>query len=120
MHLFGDADEGVLAAGHEALAALAARLDEADRRADPKAPTVSCGLHVAAALDEVRALAAAAPSGGVPGFNRPKGLAPVLPFFLQALMHGATPEAREQGAEGLGELAQCTSEAALKPMAVQM
>lgn len=54
------------------------------------------------------------------GFNRSKGLAPILPFFLQALMHGATPETREQAAEGLGELVQATSEAALKPMVVQM
>jgi len=120
VHLFGAEEEPVLQNAHAALAALVANMEASENKEDAKAPSVSCGVHVSTVLEEVKLLANAAPPSGVPGFNRTKGLAPLLPFFLQALMHGATPETREQAAVGLGELVQCTSEAALKPMVVQM
>lgn len=120
VHLFGADEEPVLAAAHTALAALVGHMEASEKKDDAKAPSVSCGVHVGVVLDEVKQLATQAAAGGVTGFNRSKGLAPILPFFLQALMHGATPETREQAAEGLGELVQATSEAALKPMVVQM
>ncbi len=60
------------------------------------APAVTSGLYIETVLEEVKSLAAYADEEGVKGFNRNKGLAPILPFFLQALMHAATPETREQ------------------------
>jgi hypothetical protein len=60
------------------------------------APAVTSGLYIETVLEEVKILAAYADEEGVKGFNRNKGLAPILPFFLQALMHAATPETREQ------------------------
>ncbi|KAL3681502.1 hypothetical protein R1sor_024458 [Riccia sorocarpa] len=53
----------------------------------------------------------------LPGFCLPKALQPVLQVFLQGLMSGSA-ELREQAAEGLGELIDVTSEAALKPFVV--
>ena len=120
VHLFGDGHDAVLEMAHKCLHALVKALEDADKKEDDKAPAVSCGLYVETVFEEVRGLAAYADAVGVRGFNRIKGLAPVLPFFLQALMHGATPETREQAATGLGILVSSTSEAALKPMVVQM
>ncbi len=120
VHLFGDGHDAVLEMAHKCLHALVKALEDGDKKEDDKAPAVSCGLYIETVFDEVKSLAAYADNGGVKGFNRTKGLAPVLPFFLQALMHGATPETREQAATGLGILVSSTSEAALKPMVVQM
>eukprot|EP00163_Fabomonas_tropica_P034457 TRINITY_DN9545_c1_g1_i1.p1 TRINITY_DN9545_c1_g1~~TRINITY_DN9545_c1_g1_i1.p1 ORF type:complete len:1324 (+),score=415.97 TRINITY_DN9545_c1_g1_i1:307-4278(+) len=55
----------------------------------------------------------------VPGFCLPKGLAPILEIFLQALMFGL-PEMREHAALGLGELIDLTSQAALKPFVIKI
>ncbi|KAL2911529.1 translational activator of GCN4 [Polyrhizophydium stewartii] len=55
----------------------------------------------------------------IPGFNIPKGLAPILPILLQGLMYGS-PDTREQAALGLGEVVGRTSEAALKPYVTQI
>ena len=120
LHLFGHSEEAVLDWAHKCLFAIVKGLEEADKKEDDKAPAVSCGLYIENVFEEVRQLADFADENGVKGFNRTKGLAPVLPFFLQALMHGATPETREQAATGLGILVSATSEAALKPMVVQM
>ncbi|EKX53505.1 hypothetical protein GUITHDRAFT_57715, partial [Guillardia theta CCMP2712] len=120
VHLFGDEEEAVQVQAHAALLAFTAAMERADKEEDDKAPAVSCSEYVGLVFEEVKSLAAVAPPTGVPGFNRTKGLAPLLPFFLQALMHGSTPELREQAAAGLGILVQATGEAALKPMVVQM
>jgi len=120
LHLFGDRQEAVLDRAHKCLFALVKSLEEGDKKQDEKAPAVSCGLYIETVYEEVKSLQAYSDDSGVPGFNRTKGLAPVLPFFLQALMHGATPETREQAASGLGILVSATSEAALKAMVVQM
>ena len=120
LHLFGHSEEPVLDWAHKCLLALVKGLEDADKKEDEKAPAVSCGLYIESVFEEVKLLADFADANGVKGFNRTKGLAPVLPFFLQALMHGATPETREQAATGLGILVSATSEAALKPMVVQM
>lgn len=119
VHLYGDADDEVLAQSGNALKAMVAAMEKKDKVEDEKAPAVSCGTHVVTVLEEVQLLGRGWGEGNVPGFNRVKGLEPILPFFLQALMHG-TPETREQAAEGLGELVKCTNEAALKPMVVKM
>jgi len=48
------------------------------------------------------------------GFCLPKGIAPLVPVFLQGLLNGSA-EARETAAYGLGDLVTLTSEEALKP-----
>jgi HEAT repeat protein len=53
----------------------------------------------------------------IPGFCLPKALQPVQQIYIQGLMSGSA-ELREQAAEGLGELIDVTSEAALKPFVV--
>jgi hypothetical protein len=55
----------------------------------------------------------------LPGFCLPKGIAPLLPLFLNGLMVGS-PELREQAAAGLGDLITLTSEEALKPFVIQI
>jgi len=55
----------------------------------------------------------------LPGLCLPKGLAPILPIFLQGLMYGS-PEIREQAANGLGDLIALTSEDAMKPFLIQI
>ncbi len=55
----------------------------------------------------------------VPALCTAKGLGPLLPMFIDALMHG-TPEVREQSASGLGELIELTSEKALAPSVIKV
>lgn len=55
----------------------------------------------------------------LPGFCLPKGLAPILPMFLNGLISGS-PELREQSASGLGLLISLTSDEALKPFVIQI
>ncbi|PRP84949.1 hypothetical protein PROFUN_07334 [Planoprotostelium fungivorum] len=55
----------------------------------------------------------------LPGFNLPKGMAPVLPMLLQGLKVGSA-ELREQAALGLGEVLNMTSDAAAKPFLIQI
>ena len=50
----------------------------------------------------------------VPGFCIKKGLAPVLPVFLQGLIYGNV-EQRESSAAGLGEIITVSTDIALKP-----
>eukprot|EP01119_Soliformovum_irregulare_P021271 TRINITY_DN7050_c0_g1_i1.p1 TRINITY_DN7050_c0_g1~~TRINITY_DN7050_c0_g1_i1.p1 ORF type:complete len:2656 (+),score=946.17 TRINITY_DN7050_c0_g1_i1:489-7970(+) len=57
--------------------------------------------------------------GLVPGFCLPKGVAPLLPIFTQALLTGS-PQAREEAAQGLLILIKLTSDAALKPHLIQL
>jgi hypothetical protein len=67
------------------------------------------------------AAASSVPAGCLAGLCLPpKALAPLLPLYLQAVLAGATPEAREAAAEGLGELVEACSEPALKPFVVQI
>ncbi|XP_008796399.2 protein ILITYHIA [Phoenix dactylifera] len=53
----------------------------------------------------------------IPGLCLPKALQPLLPIFLQGLISGSA-EAREQAAQGLGELIDVTSERTLKEFVV--
>ncbi|KAJ3394121.1 translational activator of GCN4 [Entophlyctis sp. JEL0112] len=53
------------------------------------------------------------------GFCLPKGISPILPFFLQGLMYGNS-DVREESAKGLGELVQRTNADGLKPFVTQI
>ncbi|KAG0031837.1 translational activator of GCN4 [Podila clonocystis] len=55
----------------------------------------------------------------LPGFCLPKGIAPLLPIFLQGLMNGSN-SIREASALAIGDLIQRTSADALKPFVTQI
>ncbi|KAF9438265.1 translational activator of GCN4 [Entomortierella beljakovae] len=59
------------------------------------------------------------PGMNLPGFCLPKGIAPLLPIFLQGLMNGSN-SIREASALGIGDLIQRTSADALKPFVTQI
>ncbi|KAF9918095.1 translational activator of GCN4 [Lobosporangium transversale] len=59
------------------------------------------------------------PGMDLPGFCLPKGIAPLLPIFLQGLMNGSNA-IREASALGVGDLIQRTSPDALKPFVTQI
>jgi len=55
----------------------------------------------------------------VPGFCLKKGIQPLLPMFQHGLMHG-TPQLRVEAADGLSDLIELTSDAALSPFVIKM
>lgn len=55
----------------------------------------------------------------LPGFQRPKGAAPLGAVFLAGLMNG-TPDEREQGALGLADIVERSSSESIKPLIVSM
>ncbi|KAJ3008678.1 UNVERIFIED_CONTAM: translational activator of GCN4, partial [Siphonaria sp. JEL0065] len=55
----------------------------------------------------------------LPGFCVPKGISPILPFFLQGLMYGQS-DIREESAKGLGDLVRRTSPDGLKAFVTQI
>jgi hypothetical protein len=57
------------------------------------------------------------PGQTVPGFNLPKGIAPVSPIIIAGLTTG-TNEQREQAAYAIGDLVQRTEENAIRPFVV--
>ncbi|KAF9283148.1 translational activator of GCN4, partial [Mortierella antarctica] len=59
------------------------------------------------------------PGVDLPGFCLPKGIAPLLPIFLQGLMNGSN-SIREASALAIGDLIQRTSSDALKPFVTQI
>ncbi|KAG0238098.1 translational activator of GCN4 [Actinomortierella wolfii] len=59
------------------------------------------------------------PGVDLPGFCLPKGIAPLLPIFLQGLMNGSNT-IREASALAIGDMIQRTSADALKPFVTQI
>ncbi|KAJ3137204.1 translational activator of GCN4 [Physocladia obscura] len=59
------------------------------------------------------------PNQELAGFCLPKGISPVLPFFLQGLMYGNS-DVREESAKGLGDLVRRTSADGLKTFVTQI
>lgn len=53
----------------------------------------------------------------LPGFCLPKGIAPILPIFREAILNGDGDE-KEAAAQGLGEVIKVTSAQALQPSVV--
>lgn len=58
-----------------------------------------------------------APGRTVPGFDLPKGLAPIVPVVIAGLTTGSN-EQREQAAYAIGDLVERTDETAIKPFVV--
>lgn len=55
----------------------------------------------------------------LPGFCLPKGIAPILPIFREAILNGDGDE-KEAAAQGLGEVIKLTSAPALQPSVVHI
>lgn len=55
----------------------------------------------------------------LPGFCLPKGIAPILPIFREAILNGDGDE-KEAAAQGLGEVIKLTSPQALQPSVVHI
>lgn len=58
-----------------------------------------------------------APGRTVPGFDLPKGVAPMVPIIIAGLTTGSN-EQREQAAYAIGDLVSRTSESSIKPFVV--
>jgi len=55
----------------------------------------------------------------LPGFCLPKGIAPLLPVFREAILNGM-PDEKENTVQGMGEVIALTSAASLQPSVVHI
>ncbi|XP_024940665.1 eIF-2-alpha kinase activator GCN1 isoform X2 [Cephus cinctus] len=109
IHLFTDDDKDVLQMSWEALTAVTKTLGSDQQIA-----------HVQDIRQAVRfAVSDLKGHELLPGFCLPKGITPILPIFREAILNGM-PEAKEQAAQGLGEVIRLTSAAALQPSVVHI
>eukprot|EP00897_Mesotaenium_endlicherianum_P004938 jgi/Mesen1/4472/ME000228S03455 len=110
--LLTDPDEGVVKASWEALGSVTGTV--------PKENLASLLKTVRDAIGTARDRERRKRKGSpilIPGLCLPKALQPLLQVYLQGLMSGSA-ELREQAADGLGEIIDVTSEAALRPFVV--
>ena len=109
IHLFTDDDKDVLQMSWEALTAVTKALASDQQIA-----------HVQDIRQAVRfAVSDLKGQELLPGFCLPKGITPILPIFREAILNGL-PEAKEQAAQGLGEVIKLTSATALQPSVVHI
>ncbi|XP_033358048.1 eIF-2-alpha kinase activator GCN1 [Bombus vosnesenskii] len=109
IHLFTDSDKDVLQMSWEALTAVTKTLASDQQIA-----------HVQDIRQAVRfAVSDLKGQELLPGFCLPKGITPILPIFREAILNGL-PEAKEQAAQGLGEVIKLTSASALQPSVVHI
>ncbi|XP_012138451.2 lethal (3) 80Fj isoform X2 [Megachile rotundata] len=109
IHLFTDDDKDVLQMSWEALTAVTKTLASDQQIA-----------HVQDIRQAVRfAVSDLRGQELLPGFCLPKGITPILPIFREAILNGL-PEAKEQAAQGLGEVIKLTSATALQPSVVHI
>ncbi|XP_012272971.1 eIF-2-alpha kinase activator GCN1 [Orussus abietinus] len=109
IHLFTDDDKDVLQMSWEALTAVTKTLGSDQQIA-----------HVQDIRQAVRfAVSDLKGQELLPGFCLPKGITPILPIFREAILTGM-PEAKEQAAQGLGEVIRLTSASALQPSVVHI
>ncbi|KAF7417549.1 hypothetical protein HZH68_000202 [Vespula germanica] len=112
IHLFTDEDKDVLQMSWEALTAVT------------KASSTLASDQQIAHVQDIRQAVRFAVSDLkgqelLPGFCLPKGITPILPIFREAILNGL-PEAKEQAAQGLGEVIKLTSACALQPSVVHI
>lgn len=109
LRLLADSDRDVLQRSWEALNAVTKTLDSGQQIA-----------HVADVRQAVRYAASDLKAGEeLPGLCLPKGIAPLLPVFREAILNGL-PEEKENAAQGLGEVINLTSAASLQPSVVHI
>nr|CAI5870225.1 unnamed protein product [Callosobruchus analis] len=115
IHLCIDTDRDVLQMSWEALSAVT-------RTVEPKLLPSYVGdvrQAVRYAMSDMKSASgdAARPPHLLPGFCLPKGIAPVLPIFREAILNGDGDE-KEAAAQGLAEVIKVTSAQALQPSVV--
>ncbi|XP_032513752.2 stalled ribosome sensor GCN1 isoform X1 [Danaus plexippus] len=106
--LFAEKDRDVLLVAWEALSALT-RMLEAEKQLG----------YVSEVRQAVRYAAADLKGEPLPGFCLPKGIAPILPLFREAILNGL-PEEKENAALMLGEVIKLTTAAAIQPSVVHI
>ncbi|XP_034945471.1 eIF-2-alpha kinase activator GCN1 [Chelonus insularis] len=109
IHLFTDKDKEVLQQSWEALSAVTKTLDS-DQQISHLQDIRQAVRFAASDLKEQEL---------IPGFCLPKGITPILPIFREAILNGM-PEAKEQAAQGLGEVIRLTNASALQPSVVHI
>lgn len=108
IHLCTDSDKDVLQMSWEALNAVTKTLEPKQQ-----ASYVSdVRQAVRFAMSDMKGS-----SDVLPGFCLPKGIAPILPIFREAILNGDGDE-KEAAAQGLGEVIKVTSASALQPSVV--
>ncbi|CAH1977085.1 unnamed protein product [Acanthoscelides obtectus] len=114
IHLCIDTDRDVLQMSWEALSAVT-------RTVEPKLLPAYVGdvrQAVRYAMSDMKsASGGGTPPDLLPGFCLPKGIAPVLPIFREAILNGDGDE-KEAAAQGLAEVIKVTSAQALQPSVV--
>lgn len=109
MRLLAEQDKEILVRSWEALNAVTKTLDSTQQIA-----------HVGDVRHAVKfAVMDLPPNTDLPGFCLPKGIAPLLPVFREAILNGM-PEEKESAAQGLGEVIALTSASSLQPSVVHI
>jgi hypothetical protein len=109
MRLLAEEDKEILMRSWEALNAVTKTLDSTQQIA-----------HVSDVRHAVKfATMDLQPGQDLPGFCLPKGIAPLLPVFREAILNGM-PEEKENAAQGLGEVIALTSAPSLQPSVVHI
>ena len=109
MHLLAETDKEILQRSWEGLNAVTKTLDSTQQIA-----------HVTDVRQAVKfASSDLPPNGDLPGFCLPKGIAPLLPVFREAILNGL-PDEKENAAQGLGEIISLTSASSLQPSVVHI
>ncbi|XP_047528363.1 eIF-2-alpha kinase activator GCN1 [Vanessa atalanta] len=106
--LFAERERDVLLMAWEALSALT-RMLEAEKQLG----------YVSEVRQAVRYAAADLKGEPLPGFCLPKGIAPILPLFREAILNGL-PEEKENAALMLGEVIKLTTASAIQPSVVHI
>ncbi|XP_045785525.1 eIF-2-alpha kinase activator GCN1 isoform X2 [Maniola jurtina] len=106
--LFAEKEQDVLLMAWEALSALT-RMLENEKKLD----------YVSEVRQAVRYAAADLKGEPLPGFCLPKGIAPILPLFREAILNGL-PEEKENAALMLGEVIKLTTATAIQPSVVHI
>ncbi|KRF82708.1 stalled ribosome sensor GCN1 [Drosophila virilis] len=108
LRLMADTDKGIIQKAWEALNAVIKGLT----------PTEQIGC-VTDLRQAVRFAASELKEPELPGFCLPKGIAPLLPVFREAILNGL-PDEKENAAQGLGEVIFLTSANSLQPSVVHI
>lgn len=109
MRLLAEQDKEILVRSWEALNAVTKTLDSTQQIA-----------HVSDVRHAVKfATMDLPPNTDLPGFCLPKGIAPLLPVFREAILNGM-PDEKENASQGLGEVIALTSAASLQPSVVHI
>ncbi|XP_037814626.1 eIF-2-alpha kinase activator GCN1 [Lucilia sericata] len=108
LRLMAESDREILQRSWDSLNAVIKGLDSSQQIA-----------HVSDVRQAVRFAASDSKELELPGFCLPKGIAPLLPVFREAILNGL-PEEKENAAQGLGEIISITNAQSLQPSVVHI